>query len=245
MKWMWGGALCSVLALGGCAHEESSMQESATPVALNESADQSQAMDQSALNQTWRQPVAGHESTEGAVLHTKGKYQVKKGEYRSPQGEYFQPQGIYGTKGKLITQGEVLQQGSYGTFVKPEGTLQRPTGIEAQPEGTFYRPFNGQMSERQPVAGRDQAGAFLFVKDDSGKTWQVSDPAVIQRVQQKLSDQGCSAGSEGKADQKFGQALLQCQQKLSVPATGVIDRATARALGVDFDSLRPHRMPQQ
>jgi len=237
MRWIWGGALCA-LALGGCAHKESGM-ESATPLAENETP---QPMAQ-AGSETWRQPVAGHESAQGAVLKPQGRYQVKEGEYRSPQGEYFKPQGIYGIKGNIITQGEVLQQGTYGTYTKPEGTVQRPTGIEAQPQGTFYRPFgSSNMSERQPVAGHDQ-GAYLFLRDEGGRTWQVSDPGVVQRVEQKLSDQGCNPGRvDGKADEQFGKALLQFQQKNGLPATGIVDRATARALGIDFEALRSQHL---
>jgi hypothetical protein len=236
---MWGGALLA-MAIGGCAHEQA---ESAQPMAeneMNQSATQNQSATAAQTESSYRQPVAGHESTEGAVLKPQGTYNVKQGEYKSEQGEYFQPQGIYGTKGRLETKGEVISQGEFGTYTKPKCTLQRPTALNVQPEGTFYRPFgSNQMSERQPVAGHEEG--YLFVRGASGKTWQVSDPGVIRQVEQKLSDQGCNPGAiDGKADEQFSKALMQCQQKMGVQATGVIDQATASALGIDFASLSTH-----
>lgn len=226
MRWMWTGALMA-MALGGCAHEQAAAtQESAMPVAESQPA-----------AENVRQPVAGHD--QGLVLKPQGKYTLKQGEYRSEQGEYFRPQGIYGTKGKIVSQGDVMSHGSFGTYSQPEGMSQRPTGLDVKPEGTFYRPFGGDVSERQPVAGHDET--YLFVRGQSGKTWQLSNPTVIKTVKQKLSDQGCSVGAiDGKADEQFAKGLMQCQQKNGLAATGVIDQATAQKLGLDFDSLRAH-----
>jgi hypothetical protein len=232
---MWGGALLA-LTLGGCAHEQvSTTQESAMPVAENQPT--TQAIE--------RQPVAGKEQ-QNLVLRPQGKYELKQGEYSTSQGEYFHPQGIYGTKGKITAQGNVMSQGTFGTYSQPTGTRQQPTGLQVSPEGTFYRPFGGQMTERQPVAGHEEA--YLFVRGSSGKTWQLTSPTVINRVKQKLTDQGCNVGAvDGKADEQFAKGLMQCQQKNGLPPTGVIDQATAQKLGIDFESLRakPHEQHEQ
>jgi hypothetical protein len=223
---MWGGALVAA-ALGGCAHEESARVE--TPVA---SAEMDTAVDVD------RQNVAGSDVS-GMELKTEGRFEHPKGNYQSPQGEFLKPEGVYGTKGKLIQEGQVVEQGSYGTWTKSEGTVHRPTGIRAEEEGTYYRPFGSDeiSDERQPVAGRDIA--YFFVKDAEGRSWQIADRELIRQAEQKLADQGCDPGSvDGKADEKFGPALMRCQSKLGMQPTGVIDQQTAEGLGLDWAQLQ-------
>jgi hypothetical protein len=225
---MYGGALC-IAAVAGCAHEETaSMEASPAPEA------QAQAPQQPAE----RQPVAGHdiEAQPGMQLKQQGTYDIKRGEFRSPQGEYLHPQGIYGTKGQVTTEGQVMEKGSFGTWSKSEGTYQRPTGVETQAEGTFFKPFGStETSERQPVAGHDVTGAFVLLRGDDGHIYQVSNPSVLADVRQKLVAQGCDPG---KGDQPLSTGVIRYQQKMGMTGSGVLDRDTAMKLGLDWDSLK-------
>ena len=87
----------------------------------------------------------------------------------------------------------------------------------------------------EPVAGRDS----ISIRDESGSTRQVSDPILIARLQQKLSDKGCNPGrTDGKVDSQLSTALMQCQLKLGLPQSGVVDQKTANALGLDWSSFQ-------
>ena len=89
------------------------------------------------------------------------------------------------------------------------------------------------------MAGRDEKPSTFFVRDDNGRTWGIRNPTLIRNVEQKLSDQGCDPGAiDGVADDQFGKGLTRCQQKLGMSATGILDQATARALGLDWDRLK-------
>jgi hypothetical protein len=186
-----------------------------------------------------RQPVAGR----GIVLRPKGKYSVPVGSYKVPEGEYFAPQGIYGERGQIVSHGKLISQGEFGTYKKPEGTIRQPEGVQTRPEGMFFKPFGSSeiSNERQPVAGHERQPSQFFLRDENGRTWELRDPTLIRRVEQKLSDLGCDPGPlDGVADQQFGKAVMQCQVRLGVQPTGVVDQATARAFGLEWSRLRLH-----
>src|SRR4051794_11658263 len=119
MRWYQGGALVGGLlaatTFGACGHDQSMEEASAegtTPVA-------EMSTNQAMVSE--RQPVAGHDRGP-AVLKPQGRYQVPQGRYEEPQGEYLAPRGIYGERGRIVSQGQILSQGEYGTYTKPEGT---------------------------------------------------------------------------------------------------------------------------
>jgi len=244
MRWARGvglaGGFLAAAALGGCGHGQSEEQAS-----VNWNASQQMSSNQSMS--TERQPVAGHD-TGNLKLTPQGKYSVPQGNYQVPEGEYFAPKGIYGERGKLIGEGKIYSQGEYGTYTRPEGTIRQPEGIKTQPEGTFFKAFGSTevSNQRQPVAGHDTQPSTLFIRDDQGRTWEIRDPAIVRRVEQRLSDQGCNPGrTDGVADQQFGKAVMQCQEKLGVQQTGVIDQGTARALGLDWSQLKTRHEQQK
>lgn len=258
MRWVGGVGLVAgvAAALVGCGHTESeyssgstmSTNEYTTPSSSQTAQMNTQEMQKNTQQATQpsvsvsneRQPVAGHDN-QNVKLQPQGKYSVPAGSYKVPQGEYLAPKGIYGERGKIESHGKFMSQGEYGTYTKPEGTVRQPEGVTATPEGTFFKPFGSSKisNERQPVAGHDTQAPNFFVRDDQGRTWAIRDPSIVKRVEQKLSDQGCDPGRiDGVADQQFSKALTQCQDKLGVQTTGVMDAATARALGLDWSQFR-------
>jgi hypothetical protein len=241
--------LTGLLAAGGmvgCAHHEEAMNAAEAQPATAQTTTKETTVWERQNVAAERQNVAGHEQAAGnLVLKPQGNYKVPSGSYTQPSGEYFQPKGIYGTRGKLETQGRIFSEGEYGSYTRPTGSSKQAENLVATPEGTFFRPFGsqGQMSstmpEKQPVAGHETEGGF-FIRDDKGQTWQLSNPKLVTRVEEKLSEQGCDPGrTDGVVGPKFSSAVMQCQTKKGLPATGIVDRATAQALGLDWAALHP------
>jgi hypothetical protein len=187
--------------------------------------------------------VAGHDLS-GAQLNPQGTYRKEIGTYKTDSGTYLRPEGVYGSTGKLGVEGVRIEQGTFGTFQKPEATTNEPKGLTATPEGRFVKPFgqapqamtDNSLPMRQPVAGHE--ASLLFVKGPSGQTWQLSNPELIKLVQGKLKGAGCDPGTvDGVANKQFSAALIKFQERNGLTANGVVDQATARALGIDWSEV--------
>jgi peptidoglycan hydrolase-like protein with peptidoglycan-binding domain len=73
----------------------------------------------------------------------------------------------------------------------------------------------------------------------SGRSWPVHDPALTLAVEERLAAQGFDPGPvDGVADERSFQALRAFQHGRGLPVTGVIDKPTAEALGLNWNRLR-------
>jgi hypothetical protein len=148
-----------------------------------------------------------------------------------------------GTQPQPVVQEQMAPQpGSMQQPQLQQPQLQQPQSQLSQqpPLQQPNQPFSSEMgAERQPVAGRD-----LMLNDESGRMTRITDPMLIRQVKQKLADQGCNPGTiDSKVDPKLQSALVQCQNKLGVQASGMIDQPTAKALGLDWASFKAPSAP--
>ena len=97
--------------------------------------------------------------------------------------------------------------------------------------------------ERQPVVGH--APFDIYMLDADGKEWLVTDHRLIADVQRKLDARGFEVTVDGKADVETATALRRFQQKRDLDQSGKVDRATARALGLDWDRFLAQKAKQQ
>jgi carboxyl-terminal processing protease len=69
--------------------------------------------------------------------------------------------------------------------------------------------------------------------------WPVADPAFVATVQRQLALNGYNPGrTDGISDARVESSLRRFQRDRGLPATGAIDRATARELGLDWGKVR-------
>jgi hypothetical protein len=61
-------------------------------------------------------------------------------------------------------------------------------------------------------------------------------PGAEEKIREKLVAEGCLAGDAKRAD-AMKEAIRRCQTAHDLPATGVADHATVKALGLDPDRI--------
>jgi peptidoglycan hydrolase-like protein with peptidoglycan-binding domain len=79
---------------------------------------------------------------------------------------------------------------------------------------------------------------YLMVKQGR-RVWPLHDQALVRNVEERLEAQGFDPGHlDGIADERTTQALHAFQKSRNLPATGVLDEATAEALGLRWRAVR-------
>lgn len=139
--------------------------------------------------------------------------------------------------------------------VEDRPSVQAQEQARSEKEGTSNsrRPDQQSSGARKKGASRENGAAqdTAPTRDDSaGKTSEI--PVVqspeqlvaddsMRKIQSVLQDKGFLAKGDhrvsGKLDGRTEQALLKFQRERNLPATGIPDRATAQALGLDSGEL--------
>ena len=71
------------------------------------------------------------------------------------------------------------------------------------------------------------------------RAWPIQDQALVRILQDRLEARGYDPGRvDGIADDQTRQALLAFQMSRGLPATGMLDEPTARALGLRWSRVR-------
>jgi peptidoglycan hydrolase-like protein with peptidoglycan-binding domain len=79
---------------------------------------------------------------------------------------------------------------------------------------------------------------YVYVQQGR-RVWPVQDQALVRSLEAQLQSQGFDPGPvDGVFDQRSAQALSAFQEAQGLPANGVLDSSTARALGLDWSRVR-------
>jgi hypothetical protein len=71
------------------------------------------------------------------------------------------------------------------------------------------------------------------------RAWPIQDQALVRNLQERLSASGFDPGRfDGVADERSTQALVAFQKSRGLTPNGVLDEATANALGLRWSRVR-------
>jgi hypothetical protein len=231
-------------ALSACAHNNSEAGASTSAMAEPAATANAPAPTVASAAPATATATATAETGQTA-LHPKCTVERRTGQFQRSEGQVYRPEGTYGSMARIEVRGSEGVREEVGTYTKPEGSFSRPEAVVVNPQGRYVQPFGSQpqalaegslKNERLPVAGHDIG--YFIVKGPRGNDWQVDDPKLIRQAEERMQAAGVNPGAvDGVADEKFGAALVKFQQRNGLSATGVIDEATARALGLDWHEV--------
>jgi hypothetical protein len=102
----------------------------------------------------------------------------------------------------------------------------------------------GEKVERQPVVGH---GPFeLYVLDADGHEWLIKDARLVRDIERRLDKKaGLDLKVDGEPDVETQVALRVFQKQRGLDQSGKVDRATARALHLDWDRFLREKAKRQ